>query len=74
MTTTEHSPSDQQLEEAVEVSATYFEELYIDYFDNYSTVARFASDRGFSKRTAEQFIGIGLKIHCARAARHSQQP
>jgi len=69
--TTEHPPSDRQLEEAAEAAATYFEELYLDYFNNYLTVAKFASDRGLSEPRAEQFIRAGRKIHHAR---HSQQP
>ena len=51
---------------AVEESADYFESLYMDYFNNFLTVAGFAEYYGWSESKAAQFIGIGRKINHAR--------
>jgi len=51
----------------VESSADYFENLYLDYFNNYLTVACFADHNGMTPEKAERFISIGRKINRARS-------
>lgn len=39
------------------------EELYLDYFNNFLTIDRFAEAWGISKRVAEEIIKRGREIH-----------
>ena len=53
---------------AVESSADYFESVYLDYFNNFLTVAYFAEYHGWSVAKANRWINIGRKINHARHA------
>ena len=44
------------------------EQAYLDYFNNYLTIERFASDYGLSVDNATLLINLGRKLNHARAA------
>ena len=43
------------------------EDFYLDYFNNYLTIDRIASDYGYSKDKAEALISFGRKINHSRS-------
>ncbi len=49
-----------------EISADKAETLYLDYFNNFLSVARFAEFYGMSEKTAEYVIDQGRKINQSR--------
>lgn len=49
-----------------EISADKVESLYLDYFNNFLSVARFAEYYGMSEKTAEYVIVQGRKINHSR--------
>ena len=48
------------------ISADKVEALYLDYFNNFLSVARFAEYYGMSEKTAEYVIVQGRKINRSR--------
>ena len=41
----------------------YFQDLYLDYVNNFLTIECFANYHGFDTDTALKYINIGKKIH-----------
>ncbi len=60
------SVTQKQLEEAIERSATYFQERYLDFVNNFLTMDRYAEYYGISVSDAKKEIEIGNKIHKQR--------
>jgi hypothetical protein len=61
-------PTNVELEFAVEKTADHFQELYLDWFNNFLTLARFAEYYELSIEEANQYINIGRKIHQQRTS------
>ena len=57
-----------QIELAVEASANYFESMYLDYFNNYLTVQKFAADNNIGLADADRVLRIGKIINHKRGA------
>jgi len=47
----------------LEKSEKFFIDNFLDYFNNYLTVAKFAEDRGITIEKANQIIRIGNHMH-----------
>lgn len=43
-----------------------YQELFLDYFNNYLTVEKFADDYGFTVRRAQEIIDVGRNAHEAQ--------
>lgn len=56
-------PNNQQLIDAVEKAADHYQALYIDWFNNFLTLARFAEYYNLSESQARIAISAGKKIH-----------
>ena len=52
-----------QLEQLVEASADYCQEMYLDYFNNFLTIERFAEWHAIGEKQAAAIISAGRKIH-----------
>lgn len=52
-----------KINESVLNVGTYFQNLYLDYVNNFLTVECFANYHGFDVDTATKYINIGKKIH-----------
>jgi len=61
-------PTNVELELAVEKAADHFQELYLDWFNNFLTLDRFAEYYELSTEKANQHINIGRKIHQQRTS------
>tara|TARA_R110002012_G_C11622682_1_gene609158 strand:+ start:1637 stop:1840 length:204 start_codon:yes stop_codon:yes gene_type:complete len=55
-----------KLEQQVDASADYFQEMYLDWFNNFLTVEGFADWYGISEERAAVIISAGRKIHHQR--------
>ena len=55
-----------QLEQLVEASADYCQEMYLDYFNNFLTIEGFADWYGIGEKQAAAIISAGRKIHHQR--------
>lgn len=60
--------ANQVLENAVEKTGTYFQNLYLDYFNNFLTLDCFAEHYGMTRKKAEQAIRIGRVVHETRVS------
>jgi len=58
-----------EIENAVEQAADYFQELYLDWLNNFVTVAGFARYYNITEPAAERKIQIGRKIHNQRTGK-----
>jgi hypothetical protein len=58
-----------ELKCAVEQAATHFQQLYLDWVNNFLTVERFAEYYGLDTNEAEKQILIGRKIHNQRTGK-----
>ena len=52
-----------QLEQQVDASADYFQEMYLDWFNNFLTIERFAEWYAIGEEQAAAIISAGRKIH-----------
>ena len=55
-----------QLEQQVEASADYFQEMYLDWLNNFLTIKRFAEWYAIGEDQAAAIISAGRKIHHQR--------
>ena len=55
-----------ELEQQVDASADYFQEMYLDWFNNFLTIERFAEWHGIGEKKAAVIISAGRKIHHQR--------
>ena len=53
----------ENINESVLNVGKYFQNLYLDYANNFLTVECFANYHGFDVDTATKYINIGKKIH-----------
>jgi len=58
-----------QLQKAVDNAGTFFQELYLEYLNDYLTITNFALDKGITEKQARQQIEIGRKIHNQRTGK-----
>ena len=58
-----------QIQKAVDNAGTYFQELYLEYLNDYLTITNFALDKGITEKQARQQIEIGRKIHNQRTGK-----
>ena len=52
-----------ELEQQVDASADYFQEMYLDWFNNFLTIERFAEWYAISEEKASSIISTGRNIH-----------
>jgi len=55
-----------ELEKQVEASADYFQEMYLDWVNNFLTIERFAEWYNIGEEQAAAIISAGRKIHHQR--------
>ena len=55
-----------ELEKQVEASADYFQEMYLDWVNNFLTIERFAEWYNIGEEQAAVIISAGRKIHHQR--------
>ena len=58
-----------QLQEAVNNAGTFFQEIYLEYINDYLTITNFALDKGITEKQARQQVEIGRKIHNQRTGK-----
>jgi hypothetical protein len=58
-----------QIQKAVDNAGTFFQELYLEYLNDYLTITNFALDKGITEKQARQQIEIGRKIHNQRTGK-----
>lgn len=61
--------TEQQLQDAVSNAGDIFQDLYLEYVNDYITVSVFAHDKGITEKQARQQIEIGRKIHNQRTSK-----
>ena len=61
--------TEQQLQDAVNKAGDTFQDLYLEYVNDYLTVSVFAHDKGITEQQARQQIEIGRKIHNQRTSK-----
>ncbi len=54
------------IEQAIEATATHYQNLFLDYVNNFISVEGFARYYGYGTEEAEKTISIGRKIHNQR--------
>lgn len=59
----------EQLQDAVSNAGDTFQDLYLEYLNDYLTVSVFAHDKGITEKQARQQIEIGRKIHNQRTSK-----
>ncbi len=52
-----------ELEQQVDASADYFQEMYLDWFNNFLTIERFAEWYAIGEDQAAAIISTGRNIH-----------
>lgn len=57
------SYTESQLEQAVINAGNHFHTLYLDYVNNYLTLATFALDHNMTEKQARIAIDLGRKVH-----------
>jgi hypothetical protein len=55
-----------ELEQQVDASADYFQEMYLDWLNNFLTIERFAEWYAIGEEQAAAIISAGRKIHHQR--------
>ena len=55
-----------ELEQQVEASADYLQEMYLDWVNNFLTIEGFADWYGIGEKRAAVIISAGRKIHHQR--------
>jgi len=53
----------EQLQDAVTKAGDYFQSIYLEYVNDYLTIAKFALDKGITEEEATEKIALGRKIH-----------
>lgn len=53
----------EQLQDAVTKAGDYFQSIYLEYVNDYLTIAKFALDKGITEEEAKEKIALGRKIH-----------
>jgi len=61
-----NTPSYKEMVAAVELSGNFFQDEYLEYWNDYLTVSKFAEHREITDEEANQRINIGRKIHNQR--------
>ncbi len=58
-----------QLEQAVDTAGSYFQDLYLEWVNNYLTITEFALDKGITEKQARLHLKIGRKVHNKRTSK-----
>jgi len=61
--------TEQQLQDAVSNAGDIFQDIYLEYLNDYLTISVFAHDKGITEKQARQQIEIGRKIHNQRTSK-----